>query len=153
MQREGYKVSVASESDTKEGPLNNASKPFNPFQADNQLFQLSKGRSNGVHEGKPYHGPSLDLKKDDPEEKQPQLRHKAHIRQFDLTNPEHLALYEAVCQCIFDGGAILSFEDRVYDQELKSWRVLMRWTEIYYGTPAAYAQAETSKHPSRKTNG
>lgn len=112
---------------------------FNPFGADNKaaLFQLSRGPAKGEYEGKPYHGTPLNMKEEDPENKKPRLRHKAHIRTFNLSDAADMETYEQVCQGIYDGGIMLSFEERVYEPKIQSWRVLMRWSEVYYDTPTA----------------
>lgn len=107
----------------------------NPFVDDRPTFNFPPEKANGEFEDRPYFGPRLDLKKEDPVKNLPRMRSKAHIHQFDLTNQEHMEKYESICQAIFDGNARLSFEERVYDADIKSWRVLIRWAEIYMGAP------------------
>ena len=80
----------------------------------------------------PYRGPVYDLKDSDPEEKQPQLEYQSHTKQFDMNDPEQVTEYEKVNQTIVNGTAVLSYEERVYDESIKSWRILVCWHDMYY---------------------
>jgi len=86
-------------------------------------------------DGIPFVGPIPDLKKDDSEAKQPQLFSTAFVRQFDLTKDEHLEEYTAIAQKVTEGYAEISFDERIYDNDIKSWRVLIRWMEYKYVNP------------------
>lgn len=107
----------------------------NPFVDDRPLFNYPRERAKGEFEGLGYHGVGLNLKEGDSEDRKPRKKHKCHIRQFNLNNKEDMEKYEQVCQAVFDGDVLLSYENRVYDEKIQSWRVLMRWAEQYYTTP------------------
>jgi hypothetical protein len=87
------------------------------------------------YNGLPYVGPVLDYKEDDPEEFQPQQCFNGCVAQFDLSKPEDLTQYRALCQKFCSAQALLSSEEKVYDPDIKSWRILIRWMEPYYGPP------------------
>lgn len=84
----------------------------------------------------PYVGPVLDYKEDDPEHLRPQLRHDACVAQWDLSDDDDMKQYRGLCDKICRQQAIVSFEEKVYDDEIKSWRILIRWMEPYYGPPS-----------------
>ena len=76
------------------------------------------------YEGKPY---TVD------EDTKPVLKKKVHTEQFNL--PKDMKKYNDVLQGVADGHSIVSFEERVYDKELCSWRVLIRWFDLIYTEP------------------
>ena len=86
-------------------------------------------------EGLPFRGKIPDLREDDPDYKQPQIGSEAHVTVYDLSNPEHLEHYQKVWQLIANGTAMLSAEERVYDPEIKNWRVFMRWADSFTFAP------------------
>jgi hypothetical protein len=88
------------------------------------------------YNGLPYVGPVLDYKDDDPEEFQPQQCFNGCVAQFDLSKLEDMTQYRALCQKFCCAEAVLSAEEKVYDADIKSWRILIRWMEPYYGPPA-----------------
>ena len=88
-------------------------------------------------DGLPYVGTPFPFKDDDPEEYQPQLQHNGCCAQFDLSDRADMEQYRALCQKICDGLAQVSFEEKIYDSDIKSWRVLIRWIEPYYAPPPA----------------
>jgi hypothetical protein len=106
-----------------------------PFKDDRPLFAFPSEKANGEYEGRPYHGPRLNLKEDDPDNAKPQLKYHAHVRQFNLDVKEDMEAYESICQAAFSQDIIVSFEERVYCEKIGSWRVLMRWAEQYCGAP------------------
>jgi len=99
------------------------------------------------YEDLPYYGPVLNLKDDDPEELRPVHKVAGHVEQFALNNEEHVARYTEICNLVCAQRAQISFEERVYDDSIKSWRVLVRWMEMYYGPSDYLARvlAEKSK--------
>jgi len=84
----------------------------------------------------PYKGSPGDFKHDDPSSLQPALRHKACIKQFDCSSPDDLEEYAKVMQSVCDGTTTVSFEEKIYDKKIKSWRILLRYAESYYQSPA-----------------
>jgi hypothetical protein len=106
------------------------------------LFSFASRKASGEYEGRPYFGPSLNLKDEDPEEARPQPKKRAHVRQFNLADRSHMEQYEAIAQAVAEGNVKISFEERIYDTDIKSWRVLIRWAELYMGTPKQIEQAE-----------
>lgn len=93
-------------------------------------------RVNGVWEGLPYKGKPYSFKNDDPEHMQPRMVRKAHIRIFMLDKDEDLKDYEAIMQNVCDDTAQISVEERKYDKKAKTWRILLRWVDLYYTEPA-----------------
>jgi len=88
-----------------------------------------------IYNGLPYRGPVLDYKNDDPEHLRPQLKQTAKVAQFDMNDDEQMLAYEQLVQKVCDGRAVVSSEDKVYEQSIGSWRILVRWTEPYYAPP------------------
>ena len=114
----------------------------NPFSAKSPLEAFGALRKDATgkgfqYEGLPYVGPPFPFKDDDPEEYRPELKHNACAAQFDLSNPEDMAQYRAVSQKVCDSLAVISYEEKIYDDAIKSWRILMRWMEPYYAPPPA----------------
>lgn len=117
---------------------------FNPFSANKPLkrFGSLHVNSGGLEFNKlPYVGPVFDYKDDDPQEMQPQLQYNGCAAQLDLSKKADMDQYRALVQKVCNGTAIISVEERVYDQEIKSWRVFLRWMEPFYGPPDAVKQA------------
>lgn len=85
--------------------------------------------------GLPYRGPVYDYKKDDPEHRKPQLKYDARVKQFNLNDDEHIKAYEKLAQALCSGRAVVSYEEKVYDQSINSWRILVRWMEPYAQAP------------------
>lgn len=86
-------------------------------------------------DGIPFRGPTPDLKEDDPDRKRPQLGARVDLRQLNLADPADMEAYKKIAQMVGNGYAQISFEERVYDESIKSWRVLIRWMEHYYFVP------------------
>jgi hypothetical protein len=86
-------------------------------------------------DGLPFKGAPMDIKKGDPDDKQPVLKRDVKIRQFDTSSPEDMAAWQGVMQQVADGLSVVSFEEKQYVPETKSWRVLVRWFEEYYTNP------------------
>ena len=72
---------------------------------------------------------------------EPKIRPYAHVRIFVLSDPEDLSAYEAISQRIAERRAMLSYEERVYDSDIKSWRVLVRWIDLYATTHRSIQEA------------
>lgn len=86
-------------------------------------------------DGIPFKGPPPNLKDTDPEHNQPQLAQQAKVKQLNLAEPKDMEQYQQIIQIIANGYGQISFEDRVYDESIKSWRVLIRWIEYFYHLP------------------
>jgi len=127
---------------------------FNPFgnrQPLRHYGQLQNTPKGLQYEGLPYFGPVLDFKDDDPEEFLPQLRNNGCVAIFDLSKAEDMDQYRALIQKVCDKRAVLSVEERAYDEQTKNWRILARWFEPFYQAPdaAILARREAEKVPVR----
>jgi len=87
------------------------------------------------YDGMPYKGPVMSFKDNDIEDRKPNLKYEFHVNQFDLSKEKHLSKYTEVNNNIANGDAILSYEEKVYDNDIKSWRILVAWSVPYYGAP------------------
>ena len=88
----------------------------------------------GTFNGLTYKGPKLDLKHNDPEEMQPQLKQSVRVKLFKLQDAADLEEYERVWQAISDGKAVMSMED-VKHNGGSEWTALLRWADLWYGPP------------------
>ena len=79
----------------------------------------------------PYIGKPYVVDKDNP----PVVRRIVHTSQYNLSEGGQLEDYNLVMQKVADGLARVSFEEKVYDQDIKSWRVLIRWFDEVYEDP------------------
>lgn len=109
--------------------------PFTEMTGD-APFMRNKENGKYSYMGYPYRGRALPFKNDDPNYNQPQYRAQVHVEQLDTTNEEDMKRWTEIAQKVSDGLAFHSFEERVYDQELKGWRILIRWCEPYYTEPS-----------------
>lgn len=89
-----------------------------------------------TYDGLPYKGKVRDYKENDPDDKLPQMGMEAHVDIFELNDKEQLKAYEAVVQKLVSDRAILSYEEKEYDQELKNWRILIVYTDLFYEEPS-----------------
>lgn len=110
-------------------------------RVDVSLLDVSGGHINAKPtfpgwEGLPFKGPVPDLKADDPQFKQPQVGTKLHVELLDLSKAKELKQYRDICQAISNGYAQLSKEDMRYDEAKKSWRVFIRWIELFTFDPS-----------------
>lgn len=85
------------------------------------------------YDGLPYYGPQLDLKATD--RKQPKTGVKAHVDIFQLNDEEQLEKYRKIVQMVANGYAQISREEQQYDQTIGSWRVFIRWLELFAYMP------------------
>ena len=88
-----------------------------------------------LFEGLPYEGKIFDRKEDDPDYKQPVMVQAVNVKQFDLSNEEHMKEWQEITQRVADEVSIISFEEKIYDKDIKSWRVLIRWMDLSYTNP------------------
>lgn len=84
-------------------------------------------------DGIPFRGPIPDLKEKDP--KQPEVGFQAFVRVFNLADKEDLAYYEKIYQLAYNGSAMITLEERKYDEQIQSWRILVRWVSMYSYLP------------------
>lgn len=105
---------------------------FESKEAGAVLDSLIPGASDALkYKGLPYKGKPYTVSEDS----LPVLKREVHIKQFDLSCEDDLKEYERIFQDKADGLNDISFEERVYDKDLKSWRVLLRWFDIYFTEP------------------
>ena len=60
---------------------------------------------------------------------------KVHVDVLDLRKPKEMKYYREICQMIGNGYAQFSKEDMRYDEKSKSWRVFIRWLELFTFDP------------------
>lgn len=83
-------------------------------------------------EGAPFRGSAIpDIKEDDPFHKQPQMAMQARVRIFEMNNPKHMTEYTEILQVIANGFGQLGAEERVYAEDIKSWRIFIRWWQVF----------------------
>jgi hypothetical protein len=100
-------------------------------------------------QGVPYRGVPGMFREGDPQAIQPRQGVETFVDIFDLSKPEDKEEYDRVIQVIANGHGVLSKEDLRYDEQLKNWRVFIRWG-LYF----AYNPQETKAHGSvRKAGG
>ena len=105
--------------------------------AEERLFGSAESVLDGVRDdlnsfrGLPYRGKAEIIDKDN----QPVKKRETHIAQFALNSEEDMAKYSEIIQKVADGASQISFEERVYDDTIKSWRVLIRWFDLVYEAP------------------
>ena len=95
---------------------------FNPFSAGSPLKAYGALRDYGQgyeYDGLPYIGKPHPFKEDDADDLRPQLKSNACCAQFDLSQEEDLEQYRAVSQKVCDNLATISFEEKVYDKDIK----------------------------------
>lgn len=63
--------------------------------------------------------------------KEPGIGKQVFIERLELCKEEDLERYAQISQLAANGFAHISFEERVYDAEIKNWRVLIRWGLLY----------------------
>jgi hypothetical protein len=80
-------------------------------------------------DGLPYRGKIPNLKETD--RQQPELGRQVFVNIFTLNDAKDMADYQKVCQMVGNNYAEISYEERIYDEEIKSWRILIRWYLIY----------------------
>jgi len=87
----------------------------------------------GEYEGFPYIGRKTDLKDSDSAESQPVLRQKACVKTLEL--PRDIDEYQGILTEACEGKSRILYEDKQYDPEIRSWRVLISWAVFYYSEP------------------
>jgi len=114
------------------------------MEANNNLFDcrplgfqsesLSKtllDKAVGVYNDLPYKGTKYNITKDQP----PLERTQVHVCQYDLSKEKDRQEYERICNIISGPGGEVSYEEKIYDNDIKSWRIMLRWIEHFYTAP------------------
>jgi hypothetical protein len=83
----------------------------------------------------PYLGSPFNRRENDPEEMQPTLSYKAHVRIFNLSIEEDLKEYTDIWNRVCKQEIIIGIEERQYDPVEKTWRIFLRWSEQFYTDP------------------
>ena len=96
---------------------------------------FKKKYGSDTYQGKPYKGKIYARKEGDPDSKQPVMVSEVHIDNFVTTDSEDIKKWQNVIQRVADGIAIVSFEEKVYDDKIGGWRILLRWADLYYTNP------------------
>jgi len=110
------------------------------WEIDSALVDPSKGQRDmapmfpGV-EGIPFRGVVPDLKNDDPETLQPKQGCRVHVEILDMSDEKDLKRMEAVYSMYANGTAMISSEDRQWIPEDKTWKVFLRWADLYMYNP------------------
>ena len=102
------------------------------------MTKKQKGSPSDIHlsfEGLPYRGPVVDFKDKDPISKQPVMRYEAHVDIFDLSDTDQKKAYQKVVQKLVTDEATMSYEEKEYDAEKKTWRILIVYTDMFYTAP------------------
>lgn len=107
---------------------------------DTRLLDMSAGQHNMEptfpgYEGLPFRGKAPDLKRGDPETKQPKKGADVRVDVLDLSKPEDAERMRQIWQLVANGYAVVSKEDIQYDTTTKNWRVFVRWAELYMYDP------------------
>jgi hypothetical protein len=85
--------------------------------------------------GLPYVGKVYDIKEKDPEDKKPVEIMTVFVKQFDTSKADDMKEWQEVMQRVADGVSTISFEEKVYDEKLKAWRILIRWMDMAFTNP------------------
>ena len=93
-------------------------------------------------DGLPYRGPVMNFKENDPENMLPQMDFEAHVKIFELNNKEHLEEYEKILRKMTKGEATQFYELKEYDKDIKSWRVLIAYTDVFFRAPTEDEQQQ-----------
>lgn len=95
--------------------------------------------------GLPYKGEVYDYKSTDPPELLPQLKGKIGVEVLDMSNKDDVEKYKSICQQITDGMALLSFEERKFQESTGCWKVFLRYIEQFYIAPEGIEDVKEKK--------
>ena len=104
------------------------------------LVDPSEGQRNrdpvypGI-DGIPYRGDPYDRKENDPDHLQPKQGARVHVEILEMNKPEDRQRMEDIYSMFCNGSAVISAEERQWDEEIKSWRVFIRWADLYLYNP------------------
>lgn len=110
------------------------------WNIDSCLVDPSGGQSQQPpvfpgYAGLPFRGVPFDRKEMDPEHQQPKVATRVHVELLEMSKPEDRKRMEDIYTMMCNGYAVVSAEERQWDEELKSWRVFIRWADIYTYNP------------------
>lgn len=94
------------------------------------------------YEGLPFRGPPMHVKQDDPQYMQPKTAYDAHVRVFDMTREPDRLEYEKIIQSCASGKTTVGLEEVQYCEDIKGWRILLRWYDMYLEPPGEVASAK-----------
>lgn len=105
------------------------------------LVDPSKGQKNmdpifPGQDGLPFRGIVPDLKKDDPEHLQPKQGCRVHVEILNMSRSKDRERMEKIYSMYANGTAIISDEERQWIPERRTWRVFLRWADVYMYNPA-----------------
>lgn len=81
------------------------------------------------HDGLPFRGSEIpDLRRGG---KQPVERKYAKVKVLDLSKPDQLAEYQAICDLVAKGWSALSREEMEWVPEKQNWIVFIRYVEKF----------------------
>jgi len=112
------------------------------WKLDSKLVDPSGGQRNMAphlpgHDGLPFRGVPYDRKENDPSSMQPQVGARVHVEVLNMSEPDDRKRMEDIYTMFTNGNAVISAEERQWDDEIKSWRVLLRWADVYTFNPQA----------------
>ena len=109
---------------------------------DNRLVDPSGGQRDmdvqfpGI-DGLPFRGVPYDRKESDPTSMQPQVGARVHVEVLEMSEDTDRKRMEEIYTMFTNGNAVISAEERHWDEEIKSWRVFIRWADVYTFNPQA----------------
>lgn len=87
------------------------------------------------YNGLPYVGKVYDIKNNDPDTKKPVEIMTVKVKQFCTDKPEDVIEWQAILQRVADGMSRVSFEEKMYDEKIGAWRILIRWMDLACTNP------------------
>ena len=88
------------------------------------------------YDGLPFRGKKIpDVKEDDPDRKKPQQGIQVHLDILHMNNKEDRERYTSIMQLVVNGFGQVGLEEVVNDEKNNSWRILLRWYELYSHLP------------------
>ncbi len=110
-------------------------KPVRPKLDPKLLSHPGHDQKNIVpgHGKLPFRGDVPFLKEDDAE--QPETGYEVRVDIFEMKIDEDREYYSDVWQLASTGFAVISSEEKVYDPDVKNWRIFLRWALVYTYMP------------------
>ena len=79
----------------------------------------------------------MDRKEDDPEHLQPQQGARVHVEILNMDDEDDLKRMEDIYSMVCNGTAIISSEEKEWMPDKQTWRVFIRWADLYLYNPRA----------------
>jgi hypothetical protein len=98
------------------------------------------------HEGLPFRGVPYERKETDPDHLQPKVGARVHVEVLEMSKVEDRKRMEEIYTAMTNGAAVISVEERHWDEDIKSWRVLIRWADLYTYNPQATRKGYRDGH-------